>query len=104
MRNSELSAEHDQPIDHLLVQQIAHRQMPAEHVLAEDAAVAAEAHPFRIEDDLRVAGEVAHHVAAPGADLLEEEASIDVRSGDRGEVLDRPADEPLMDDGADHGP
>src|SRR5581483_6551585 len=89
-------AEQHEAVHDFIVEQIADRKMAAEHVLAEDAAVAAKADPLGIQGDLRIAAEVAHDVAAAGGNLLEEEAAIDVGSGHDGEVFDRLADEPLM--------
>ncbi len=94
-------AEHDQAIDHFVVEEVADRQVPAEHVLAEDAAVSAEPQTFRIERDLSVPAEVTDYVAGR-ADLLEEEPAIDVGTRHDGEILDLLPDESLMDDGPDH--
>src|SRR5207244_7354590 len=96
-------AEHDQAVDDFVVEEVADGEVPAEHVLAEDAAVAAEAHALGIERDLRGAAEVAHDVAARRADLLEEETPVDVRPCDGREVFDGRTDESLVDDRADHG-
>src|ERR1041385_3740318 len=95
-------AVHDEAVDDFVVEEIADRQVPAEHVLAEDATVAAEPHALGVENDLRRAAEIAHDVAARRVDLLEEEAAIDVGPGDGREVFDRGADEALVDDRADH--
>ncbi len=95
-------AEEHQPVHNFIVQQIADRKMASEHVLAKDAAVAAEPDSFGVEDDFGVAAEVADHVAAPRVDLLEKETPIDVRTYDDGKVLDRRADKSLMNDRVNH--
>src|SRR5207237_4398068 len=95
-------AEEREAVEHFVIEQIADGKMAAEHVLAEDAAVAAEAHAFGIEDDFGGAAEVADDVPAAGVDLFEEEAFVDVRPGDGREVFDRVADETLVHDRADH--
>ncbi len=97
-------AEQHQPIDDLFVEQVADRQVAAEHVLPENPAIPPEPHSLGIQDDLRIAAEVSDDVAAAGRDLLEEKPAIDVRSGDDREVLDVLPDEALVDDGSDrHG-
>jgi len=85
------------------VEQVADGEVSAEHVLAEDPAIAVKADAFGVEDDLVTAAEVTHDVAARRVDLLEEETAVDVRPGDDCEVLDRLADRTLMDDRTDHG-
>jgi hypothetical protein len=76
--------------------------MSAEHVFAEDAAVSLEPDTLGIEHQLRPATEIAHHIASGIADLFEEEAPIDVWTDNHREVFNRLADEPLVDDRADH--
>ena len=75
--------------------------MAAEHVFAEQSAVAVKTDTLRIEDDLGTASEITDDFASRRGDLFEEETAIHIGPGHSGEILDAFSDGTLVDDRAD---